>query len=1666
MDSRIGLDYIVENSDYVAKLAAALDTNNEIVKKQVFELLSALCAYSRSGYSRAIETLENYKNLKDDRYRLKVVVTELDKTTAIEYKVTLLAFINCVIISAKSLQDRLRVRNEFIGLNLLPVLNNLRRIANSVPDLSVQLDVFDEQRECDESQSLQGPDGINLNSHLDVFYAILRQVADTPQEIPFLNILQHLLSIEPKDDINDVVWDTAETLVHRATLLENREDSVKLLRSPSVQKFSCPHCRHDITSPNRKLSLPHNLTSVTLTTPQSHSGAVPVVPISSSGTASAAPPPPPPAAPIPPPPPMISKVPNPPACPPAPNLLNSSNEVTRPKTPNETTSDSLKPLPQQETPTPRAKMKTINWNKIPPNKVVGKNNIWSIVAYNHQNSPMAEMNWDEMEGLFCQQVTQGSPKLGRESGSDTIDRRTRKDNEITLLDGKRSLNVNIFLKQFRSTNEEITQMIREGEHDEIGAEKLRGLLKILPEFDELEMLKNFDGEKNRLGNAEKFLLQLLKVPNYKLRIECMLLKEEFAANLSYLEPSINAMLYAGEDLMMNKALQEVLYMVVVAGNFLNAGGYAGNAAGVKLSSLQKLTDIRANKPGMNLIHFVALQAEKKNRDLLQFPEQFSSLENASKTTIEQLNNEINALDKRIVTIKKQIELPSTEDDIKLQMAEFLKAAESEVSMLQRGMKELETTRIQLAEFFCEDSGQFKIEECFKTFYQFCEKFKTAVKENDKRRVLEEQANIRRKQREEQLAYKKRQFSQAGTPVSDSENSFLMDPPTYDIRFSPAMSRRRMGSFNSNGDVIMREDGMSPDVTPNGSLRRRRSRVLSEEDEGNLMDFLRSSGHDGATRERKSAAGYGSLDRSWARRARSGSSDKKRPNLLNVDFGADRERPASPSPVIESKPLPEQEDPKPRISREWRQKIENWLQANEQDEKQNEEYRRKMRRVTSNRRSLETDTESEKGSKLDTLPEEKSHHSPSQNQSPSAIPTIQTTSVEPYRRVYPEWKPSSTLEKADVVGTIETLAGMTYVQTHARDKSAWRKSNLNVSNSSEEVDADARRLRRQRSREGSITSISGSPLHSILEEDKKKNPIPVEKIQSHSRNSSDSSSEVATSNATDSNLNKQSIYIRPPSVDETIQSPSNPKHNSSIYIRPFESDPLSSLEDQPNVPRRVRRTHLNETNNKIEIDSDNIETPPTVRKNFNHHPSSSSNSERTSSIASHKNIKAPRPLHKAEDVGDKKEQTKLEQEILGDGQFDRFSSARRTRRFKRPIDLSSATEDNVTNTATTSPDSISDASFPILKPEEKSTIVKSSSSTLNKKSEAKTSDAIQSKESKNKVNSDVVSRIGKIGKSISRISQEDVREAIRSLKSPTPEREWNAKDAFRTPPLSSNKIISHELNDEGFEETQSLVSDTPSLTTSSCNEEAKNQREKPSESVVSGIETTPKRRPLRSSNQLQSLIARNQQSLERSRSLRSGAPVTGVSRSATSTPRRTASLRRPETSQQSLSLPKSIPSRRLDVERSNSRTSLRSSRSSLNSAVSTNTVKKMPLKPTTSASSVSSLKKPLVLQNNSTSSTSNRSVSRVPASRSSSSGSSIGPTIRKPPTPSSTSRLSSTVSTSFKENQNSRSRVSPASSGTSTKTNGSGVGAKSSSPSGRSSSFMRPTAASATKVKSK
>lgn len=127
----------------------------------------------------------------------------------------------------------------------------------------------------------------------------------------------------------------------------------------------------------------------------------------------------------------------------------------------------------------------------------------------------------------------------------------------------------------------------------------------------------------------------------------------------------------------------------------------------------------------------------------------------TRTSVEQLNNELTALVNRIRKIKNQIESPQTQSDIKEQMKEFVNISEREVVILQNYMKELTNLRKKLADFFIEDPNTFKMEECYKIFQSFRERFKQALIENERRRFQEEQASLRRKMREEQLNAKRK-----------------------------------------------------------------------------------------------------------------------------------------------------------------------------------------------------------------------------------------------------------------------------------------------------------------------------------------------------------------------------------------------------------------------------------------------------------------------------------------------------------------------------------------------------------------------------------------------------------------------------------------------------------------------------------------------------------------------------------------------------------------------------------------------------------------------------------------------------------------------------------------------------------------------------------------------
>ncbi|NWU90066.1 FHDC1 protein, partial [Upupa epops] len=385
----------------------------------------------------------------------------------------------------------------------------------------------------------------------------------------------------------------------------------------------------------------------------------------------------------------------------------------------------------------KKRMRSFFWKTIPEEQVRGKNNIWTIAA-----RPQYQIDTKTIEELFGQQE-EAKPQDPRSRSVKSSFKDTKE--EVSILDAKRSMNIGIFLKQFKKSAESIIEDIYHGRSDPYGSELLQEFLKLLPEAEEVKKLKAFDGDVSKLSQADSFMYLLIQVPNYALRIEAMVLEREFSPSCASLQDDMKIIRQATKELMTCEELHSILHLVLQAGNIMNAGGYAGNAVGFKLSSLLKLADTKANKPGMSLLHFVALEAQKKDAALLNFSEKIRDVHDAARLTIDNIEAELNSLSLKTRSVKDSIRR-----DPKLfhQMESFLQFAIRHLKELEHQKRELQKEGNALIDFFCEDKETMKLDECFQIFRDFCIRFNKAVKENREREIQELHSLQRRKELEE------------------------------------------------------------------------------------------------------------------------------------------------------------------------------------------------------------------------------------------------------------------------------------------------------------------------------------------------------------------------------------------------------------------------------------------------------------------------------------------------------------------------------------------------------------------------------------------------------------------------------------------------------------------------------------------------------------------------------------------------------------------------------------------------------------------------------------------------------------------------------------------------------------------------------------------------------
>ncbi|XP_073795569.1 uncharacterized protein isoform X2 [Danio rerio] len=388
------------------------------------------------------------------------------------------------------------------------------------------------------------------------------------------------------------------------------------------------------------------------------------------------------------------------------------------------------PLPAVHSAERKRRVKSFFWKPIPEDRVrqQDRTNLWSL----RQDSREQTLHIDitAIQELFGH--PQETPTL---RPAPVRDRRQ----QVSLLDSKRSLNISIFLKHFKKSPECLLDAVLQGNTGVFTAESLKELLKLLPEEDEVKNLQMFSGDLKDLAPPDAFIHQLINLPRYEDLLQALLLKEEFFPSITVMKDELSVILSAINELLNCEELHTVLHLVLQAGNVMNAGGSAGNAVGFRLSSLLSLADTKANKPGMNLLHFVALEAEKK--DLLLFPDKLLHVQRAARVCVDSIHTDFNSLSRRVLQLQQILH---TDEELQ----SFLKSAAEALQDLSVSIDELQRESDALLDFFCEDKDSFKLDECLRIFQNFCSKFRKAVQENVERGMWEESRRRRLRESED------------------------------------------------------------------------------------------------------------------------------------------------------------------------------------------------------------------------------------------------------------------------------------------------------------------------------------------------------------------------------------------------------------------------------------------------------------------------------------------------------------------------------------------------------------------------------------------------------------------------------------------------------------------------------------------------------------------------------------------------------------------------------------------------------------------------------------------------------------------------------------------------------------------------------------------------------
>ncbi|KAK3020957.1 hypothetical protein RJ639_046321 [Escallonia herrerae] len=367
------------------------------------------------------------------------------------------------------------------------------------------------------------------------------------------------------------------------------------------------------------------------------------------------------------------------------------------------------------------KLKPLHWLKL-TRAVSGS--LWAEAQKSGEASKAPEIDISELESLFSTAVPTDQGGSGTKNSRALLGQKPEK---VQLIEHRRAYNCEIMLSKVKIPLHDLMSSVLALEDSALDVDQVDNLIKFCPTKEEMELLKGYKGEKDKLGRCEQFFLELMQVPRTESKLRVFSFKLQFRSQVSDLRSSLNVIRNSAK-------LKKVMQTILSLGNALNQGTARGSAIGFRLDSLLKLTETRARNNKMTLMHYLCKVLADKLPELLDFSKDLSSLEPASKIQLKFLAEEMQAISKGLEKVVQELSMSENDgpvsENFRKSLKEFLCYAEGEVRSLASLYSAVGRNVDALILYFGEDPSLVS------TLLNFVRMFNRAHEENSKQLELE------------------------------------------------------------------------------------------------------------------------------------------------------------------------------------------------------------------------------------------------------------------------------------------------------------------------------------------------------------------------------------------------------------------------------------------------------------------------------------------------------------------------------------------------------------------------------------------------------------------------------------------------------------------------------------------------------------------------------------------------------------------------------------------------------------------------------------------------------------------------------------------------------------------------------------------------------------------